>query len=77
MVSPRLTTWVQYENGIQYVKRLETMFKDIKLNEDDNVKFKDHVANLEVCRHAKMQPKLPSNDHVASFHAENVAKNVR
>jgi hypothetical protein len=40
---------MQSEQGVNYTSKLETMFKDMKVNEEEKPKWRDHLANLEVC----------------------------
>lgn len=37
---------LQMENGVAFVKRLETMFKDIKMAEEDAGNFRSYMSNL-------------------------------
>lgn len=38
----------QVENGVQWAKKLEQMFKDVKMADEDAPNFRQYVSNLEV-----------------------------
>ena len=48
-IIPRRKTYaLQTEMGVQWTQKLEQMFTDVKLSDDDNPNFRQYLADLEV-----------------------------